>query len=518
MNRKNILLFLMVAIPMYTYGQTIAKPYHTDRESMCKETFGSLGSFLSENEYRVSPVNRNQKNSNSDLAMTSSRNRSIDSLTFYMWDTTSMQLEKVSKYTYSFDFNRNPSGMVVYSATVDKKRWKPSLKNDLSYVGSNLMVETSSYWDPDLEKWNPHTEDRYDYNNSSNLELITNYNWNSTLNIWDAYTRSVFTYKSDTTYDISLQYLDKTSDIWKNISLEEIDLNRNGDELSKTISLWDEATGWQPSNSSESEYNAQGLEVRNTSYLWNESENRFIGMFSNNFVYDNEGNLLQEFFLSYNEVIKAWKFDSKTSYTYDSQGNLIDETYSSWNDDLIQWIILDQTENSFDENGNQIGQIRTFYKKDGSFHSSHRYESDFDLNYSYSDLVLPPYETYSFLYTTIFNAPLEKRRYNMDKVSHEYELISRYQFFYSNNEFTDLQNTHALNANVYPNPAGSHFTITFEDSQEARFELFDIQGNRMLVKDIFNGEDIDVSMLSTGLYFYRLTNGYKNHTGKLVKQ
>ncbi len=80
------------------------------------------------------------------------------------------------------------------------------------------------------------------------------------------------------------------------------------------------------------------------------------------------------------------------------------------------------------------------------------------------------------------------------------------------------------NMKSYPNPATNEFTIEFstEYSMDIEFDIFDAFGRKVLVggNSTINGQfnkSFDVSKLSTGTYFVRMTNGNDAETIKFLK-
>jgi len=80
---------------------------------------------------------------------------------------------------------------------------------------------------------------------------------------------------------------------------------------------------------------------------------------------------------------------------------------------------------------------------------------------------------------------------------------------------TSKQNEHIA---VYPNPVTEYLNVKFSGNcSQITFELFDLQGRKIYMKEISNGERVDVKNLSGGLYFYNITTNEQKHSGKLIK-
>jgi hypothetical protein len=73
--------------------------------------------------------------------------------------------------------------------------------------------------------------------------------------------------------------------------------------------------------------------------------------------------------------------------------------------------------------------------------------------------------------------------------------------------------------NVSPNPFSDYITINKPNSYDRiSFELFDIQGRKIMTKEVGNNENINMEGLIKGLYFYKLNIDGKKQNGKLIKE
>jgi photosystem II stability/assembly factor-like uncharacterized protein len=70
---------------------------------------------------------------------------------------------------------------------------------------------------------------------------------------------------------------------------------------------------------------------------------------------------------------------------------------------------------------------------------------------------------------------------------------------------------------VYPNPSKDFVTFDLPyNSKSATVELYDIQGKKVIQQKLTETKQIAVGHLPKGLYLYRLTDGEKVYSGKLV--
>jgi hypothetical protein len=72
------------------------------------------------------------------------------------------------------------------------------------------------------------------------------------------------------------------------------------------------------------------------------------------------------------------------------------------------------------------------------------------------------------------------------------------------------------NITVYPNPTTGNVSITLpENVHNAFFTLYDMQGKRLIRKEVNNQDRVEVNNLAAGIYIYHIKTNKENHTGKL---
>ena len=68
---------------------------------------------------------------------------------------------------------------------------------------------------------------------------------------------------------------------------------------------------------------------------------------------------------------------------------------------------------------------------------------------------------------------------------------------------------------IFPNPVQNVFHINLRESKTVNLEIYDIQGSLLLSKNTTPEKGIDVSFLSSGLYFVLID---KKHIGHIIKK
>jgi len=100
------------------------------------------------------------------------------------------------------------------------------------------------------------------------------------------------------------------------------------------------------------------------------------------------------------------------------------------------------------------------------------------------------------------------------------DIIGTSQLYY----VIEYDNTSDLNKDelddfiLFPNPTNSTFTVVLPKfTSEAKFCLFNMQGECIKEMCLSSDSQIDISMLSNGVYFYKVANENNTFSGKLIK-
>jgi len=94
--------------------------------------------------------------------------------------------------------------------------------------------------------------------------------------------------------------------------------------------------------------------------------------------------------------------------------------------------------------------------------------------------------------------------------SNEYQLIDSKEIDLSN--ITSIDNFSILSKiAIFPNPVQNIFHVNLGENKMANLEIHDTQGNLLFSKNIISEKGIDVSFLSSGLYFVFIDRKYVSH-------
>lgn len=85
---------------------------------------------------------------------------------------------------------------------------------------------------------------------------------------------------------------------------------------------------------------------------------------------------------------------------------------------------------------------------------------------------------------------------------------------------TDISETIARKINVYPNPTRGELKMESGELSIEKVEIFDISGRNLLLSTfpIFQHTSIDISQLSVGTYFVKITTNSGESIKKVIKE
>jgi hypothetical protein len=91
-------------------------------------------------------------------------------------------------------------------------------------------------------------------------------------------------------------------------------------------------------------------------------------------------------------------------------------------------------------------------------------------------------------------------------------------YYYSEQNITALYDIETEIFKLYPNPASEYLSFNISPTyNQIIFELYNMSGHKILIKEIDNSYTINIEGLKTGIYSYRLFLDKKIKTGKLIK-
>ena len=148
-----------------------------------------------------------------------------------------------------------------------------------------------------------------------------------------------------------------------------------------------------------------------------------------------------------------------------------------------------------------------------------KYEFTYNNSYSFSDLILP----FIFIQdggSKYYNHMLiDVEFYSWDGISNSWVIMSKDTHSYSEQNVNFICEIDVAEYNIYPNPCSNYVSFnTSEHHGKIILELFDIQGRKVISKEIRDSDKLNMEGLNRGIYFYNLIINGKRMNGKLIKE
>ena len=351
----------------------------------------------------------------------------------------------------------------------------------------------------DSNQWVNSTKYEYEYNNVGNMTRSIRYSWDETLTLWNKRTNVEQEFSENgMTKQIYFNW-DQTSNEWINDRKWENEFDENGEITKQIYFNWDQTSSqWINDRKNEREY-YDNVSFLSIDYQWDETASQWIHHQKREGKYDNDGNLILSSSCRWNKNANQWINSTKYENEYDGNGNKTLIQYYDWDIDSNKWVFDKKHQFDYDDQDNLISDLLFIWHQ--------------DLN----ELIGSEKNTYE--YNENRNMSIERSfEWNYDLKSWVDTCISMATYYYTDLGIISNGLTEIEEFIVYPNPFSDYLTFNFdgEDSQ-ITFELFDIQGSKVLSKSISNGDRLNMKSLNYGVYFYQIYYTGKWYSGKLIK-
>jgi hypothetical protein len=134
--------------------------------------------------------------------------------------------------------------------------------------------------------------------------------------------------------------------------------------------------------------------------------------------------------------------------------------------------------------------------------------------------VVPPISWFVADYREqIVSKPLGYISYNYNSDIPAFEEYYQEVYFYNEHYPTHAHGSEAGPiASVFPNPASEYITVNFAgEYPQITFELYDATGRRVILRQLENGERVNLEGIQNGIYFYKISAEDQVHAGKVMK-
>ncbi|HLO58151.1 MAG TPA: T9SS type A sorting domain-containing protein [Bacteroidales bacterium] len=367
-----------------------------------------------------------------------------------------VKTQTLSPYKTANESNDNPDSTI--SRVQKQNTWMPSSKLVFSYDENGRKTETMQfYWDTVAISWQQMIHTYHSYDANGNMTSEFRFALNPATDKWDTVSNYTRLYINNAIYSWVYDSWDPANHEWYHAMKGEYDYNESGDEITYITFNWNaQASAWDSSYLCRMKMNSSGKDSTGEYFKWNTSGSNWESWYTYDYYYDENGN------------------DTLIAYHNYGETEFIDHS-------------------EFDENGFRTS-LTTYKWIDGDWQEVARTE------------YIPGTNGKTVLSTW----------FSWDTSLDKWVPVFQDQNYY---EGESTKNNNVVNSGliVFPNPASECIQIKLTDSTTpAIFELYDLNGKRMLQQLVTSGYSIPVSYLSHGLYLYQLHMGNDVFSGKIV--
>ncbi|MGE4433330.1 MAG: T9SS type A sorting domain-containing protein [Bacteroidales bacterium] len=425
---------------------------------------------------------------------------------WYFWSTTDNNWRGRTRLDSIYNDKGKISTIISNDWNRETGQWNLSKKDELTYNSEgNLVLFFSSSWNQETEDWflNIKQESTHSYT-EENDHIVSSivYSYNVVTGEWTPHHRNELNYDSNghqTLYNAS--FLDSTTNTWmfKVGSFKYVNAyDERGNQTLSSYYTWDgERNQWKGVNQLiESSYDLSGNVKLELTKEWDASLNQWTISRKTVHDYNETGQRLQQITSRWSNTNNDWVAVNKTEYDINELGVVTGILDSEWNIEDRLWVVTDKEIMTYDSHGNVVLNTNfTFDVQSGDF------IKNYDVEYRYNESGDQLIE--------------EANRSYYDGVAY----ISKTNYYYSLHTVASVIDTESVSPVVYPSPFTDRISIQLNSNQTpVLFELFNVQGQKVMSKQVVNAETIPVERIENGVYFYQISSAQKSHRGKIIKR
>lgn len=410
----------------------------------------------------------------------------------------------------------------------------------------NVIDDANFLWEPDQEQWIGNNRNTFSYSSENRLDFENLYLWDNPSRTWGASQRFEYSYDGPenrysgfTSYTIEglfqeLQPNERTDILFDengqaivqdlylyNDSLEEFMLDskieteygENGEILSSVLSLADGfGEGLVPEFLFQEEYDERGNNTTSIISEWDATSSEWLPVALTLMEYDELDRpilFVNTFFDASTQNFEPFYTESTT---YNQEGRRDFVVTGALNFATREFETTGQNRFSYDENENLIEFATDSYDQ------------------TTDTFMLTSWEIYSYD-TTLATSEVLATNFSLPELPVNKYLGSQsftiedttasqteaFDVFYSPLVSTNVSPELANIIRVFPNP--THGTLNLDIPKHLSyisFELMDLQGRRIFVKDLAVSQQLQLNTITTGVYLYRLHHKEGTQQGKLM--
>lgn len=406
-------------------------------------------------------------------------------------------LIKYRRYTLSYDEFGNLLKNVEYGWNDSLNSWITRYSTEYSYSG-NLLIN-AVYWRWQDGKIDFNSKMEYSYNNNQKVIERRHYEAvrNNNVAVWEYQSVDSIHYNSLNQVIEVVSHM--VNPILKPFWRIAYQYDEKGDLTNWNAYYWNEdQNSWYNGGVREFSYDAKRNLTQALIYFWDTEIEELFGVAKYEFLYDENNNILTFKEFDFNRDNKEWIQNVLISFQYSDAGNVLDfkryERGNNGNFDLTEIISLEYDETIPTETIAWPGNTNEPF------------------------LIIDNDVTY--LSVSIGNIkfnhkPIKAVLWYPDKGTVVYAGESR--LYYSSFKTTGISDIKNSDFFIFPNPATESITFNWQKKTETMYlEIFNINGQKVLNKTIYNNTPESIIKLIKGIYLFRLSdNGEIAFTGKL---
>lgn len=332
----------------------------------------------------------------------------------------------------------------------------------------NTILFVYKNWDYAINEFNWGFKDVFTYDDNGIKTNKLEYNLDLGMNAWVNNSFYTFTYdENENMIQTLVEQWDAVENDWVNFRLilftyDEYDNQTQQLEQNWDVGLNDWANGglWMDS------YNENNLKIEQLFQYWDFGNDDWLNSSISFYTYDEEWKLTQVFNQQWNIDNEDWVDNYINTYTYNNNESLLHLFSQYWNDELSQWINSSQSLYHYNEAGIQ---------------------------------------------TQVFSQ-------TWDELISEWKNGWKYDYFWSEHEISNIDQTQNATINIYPNPASNKIILSGNIPFENEIVLmFNSIGRLIKTTQLNFQNEIDISDLQKGIYIIQIQTSNRNIIRKLIK-
>ncbi len=499
----------------FSFGQTTSDTHFTSRSITGIKRFFGTGAhhiYLPSQDYHFKNILTRQKQKLDSIVVSDTDDpEDNEKLTFHydalgnLIDYTYWEIadaggwEMDVKFTFSYNTTGKMDSLFLF-APDSLGNLEPDVQEVFTYSNGKLDRVVALYYDTDSLQWLEDQKDVFTYDSSGRLaEKVDYYNsTNQTINktsaVWTKNEKTTWSYDDKGSIATITDY-DWDSGQWVADGKDEYSFS-DGKLTGDVYSYWDSNSG-----------------------AWSD-DNKYV------YSYDNQGRFVQEIdYSAHSEKGSGeWTNQSKTEIQYDTDGNFATETDFDWNESAGQWSNSEKSELKYDNTYSFSDLVLPAYilsdlgrrgghSSDKSAAQSEKTNDSFDPAESF----IPSPADFRMYFVHMWTSSID---YDWDAKIGSWTKSEKIALFYSKFDVTGVRKTEEQHLEIQPNPASGYITVTLprQDVRNFTFELFDVQGRKVLSEKVANHARINLQYLQNGVYFYRAVFRGEKFSGKILKK